>query len=470
MEEKKPRKEPLSIDSIVERVTKGLIPSTDGESTYKPIHLKASSKFIQELQTGEWVYNIIHAVPTVGKTTYEFLEKLSSQLVSSGKANEGLNELARRLRDDLSEEDVNALFREYKDSDLKNHLNNPINIVIIDRLKSFGLDHIQRIHLQLQRQYTSLYSLLGQIKPLEEKIGSGRLSENDRYAYLNARRQYIGRVAGIIKKIEEERKAVSIILSSGIPGIEAGYQKENYPFIERGNVSLEQFDPELKERYHEYQEEFEEALEKNNPDTIVSGFMGLESCSFRQNDVARSLVGRKSVGTKYFSSFAREFYYQDDVFAKDLFTMVSDSVAVVGSYYQNFNASNFEAFRYYQDIMGRYGKGMISPEKVVSSIQSIAQESYDNLERVVDESSSIIDVSEIRSNLGSLIKNPIDILSLPEMNALPKDDRDRLLFAFASCTFAVQVATLMDHKYSSLTAQDMVRDSEKDPGDKGKVY
>ena len=198
--------------------------------------------------------------------------------------------------------------------------------------------------------------------------------------------------------------------------------------------------------------------------------MGLESCSFRQNDVARSLVGRKSVGTKYFSSFAKEFYYQDDVFAKDLFTMVSDSVAVVGSYYQNFNASNFEAFRYYQDIMGRYGKGMISPEKVVSSIQSIAQESYDNLERVVDESSSIIDVSEIRSNLGSLIKNPIDILSLPEMNALPKDDRDRLLFAFASCTFAVQVATLMDHKYSSLTAQDMVRDSEKDSVDKGKVY
>ncbi len=461
-EVKKPveEKKPSSVQEILDKVTNNLFQKPQGSRGYQPTNLQASKKFEKELQSGEWVYNIIHYVPSIGKATTAFLEKISEKLLSSGRINEGLREIERRMQNDLTEEEMDTLFREYRSSDsLKTQYQNPVNRVVLDKLKNYGLERIHKIHRMISKNSLELYSLLGQMKALEEQIASAKLGEEERYAFHTMRKQLIVQAADVIQKIQEGRKAAGVILKSGIPGIEQEYQEDQYPLLAFGNKSLAGFDSELQQRYFDYQKEYQDALASNDAEGIVMGFMGIESCKYENTDVARSLVGRRSIGSKYFTSYAKENGYPDDSFARDLFASIALPKAVV---YARYDGAKCREINYsLEDVIERFGKKNLAPKRVVDEVAVVARSSYDTLARALDDVIPKLDptlypISEIRAAINSIANRPSALgdmkQDLPEMKAiesLPKDARDILLNAIASCAYSVQVAGIMDSKYGN---------------------
>ncbi len=470
------------VEEILSKITNSLGEPVEEEvKAYRPMHLKASKKFIQELQSGEWVYNVIHYVPTVGKATYEFLENLSHDLMNSGFGNEGLKELDKRMKSLLSEEDMDTLFKEYSSSSLKKHFNNPVNRVIIGRLKDYGMDRIQKIDQSLQKDYLELYSLLGQVKSLETKIGSGKLLEEERFAYHNARKKLMESASYCIRGIMESRKAAEVLLSTEIPGIKQAFEEGNYAFIRGGMRDVNALDSELKQRYHEYHQEFEDALGNGDVEAIVSGFLGSESCFFKRPDVARSLVGRRSVGTKYCSSFAEEYHFHDDEFMRDMFTSVAVSSAIVRARYHA--DAKGEVAHSLQDIMNRYGRGAVQADQALEEVAIVARSAYDSLDKTIGDVVESLDPSKydrraIRSTMVAL-SNRAEALgdmneSLPEMtvvSSLPNDAREALLSEIGSYALAVLVASQMDQKYYKKSSlNDMLREVPKVEESSTKVY
>ena len=81
------------INEINKKLSKGLaITKTDGKA-YKASNIKVAENFRNELQSGNYLYNIVHLVPAVVKVPVQFLTKVS------GKIRYNKNALILPLRD-----------------------------------------------------------------------------------------------------------------------------------------------------------------------------------------------------------------------------------------------------------------------------------------------------------------------------------------------------------------------------------
>ena len=78
-----------------------------------------------------------------------------------------MKELEKRL-EELSDEELEILFEEYKGSQLKTDMNNQINPLILERLRQFGLAKVTQNNERILKNYSKLFILLGQVRALEK--------------------------------------------------------------------------------------------------------------------------------------------------------------------------------------------------------------------------------------------------------------------------------------------------------------
>ena len=321
------------VEAILYKLTKDLNIHKKDSKRFQASNIKVSKRFVNELKSGNYLYNIVHIVPSVGKATIGFFQKLSSKLLLTKRAKESIIELRRRTYEDLTDEELEVLFHEYRGNQLKTDMNNQINPIILDRLKDYGMRKVRLLNESIQNNYRLLFTCLGEIDALDEEIEDGKLFLEDKKKYVLEKEEILSTCKDAVLCILKDREEANNLLSGGIHGLEEDFKAVQTKLSYAGMrfAKDKDFNNDLQSVLAEYGQALNNAISMDDKKGIVDNFIKLESCYFNNTDIDSSMFGKRSVGAKYYSPLAEEFDYRDDPFIRDLFTTVAITSATVSA-------------------------------------------------------------------------------------------------------------------------------------------
>lgn len=321
------------VEAIIDKLTNDLDIRKSDCKNFKFKNIKASEILKSELKSGNVWYNVVHFVPTLGKTTFTFLRKLGSSLMSTERGQKSMAELNRRLNEELSTQELEVLFNEYRGSQLKTDMNNQINELVLDKLREYGLTKVENMNQNIKDAYSQLFSLIGQIRVIENAFQEENVDDKLKEELRKERKELVDKAASYVKIILVNRKDANNLLSGGVHGLEEDFKavatKLSYVGMRFGKSN--DFDNELQHILGKYGQGLNDALAKKDNEAIVNNFMGLESCYYDNTEIAKSIFGKRSVGDKYYSPLAEQFDYRDDPFIRDMFTSVTMLSAIASA-------------------------------------------------------------------------------------------------------------------------------------------
>ena len=352
------------VEEIIANLTKGLNIHAKDAKKFNASNVKVAKGFKQELSSGNYLYNVVHFVPAVIKFPISLIRKIYNAATLGTRARGAMQIFKTRL-EKLSEEELEVLFENYKGSQLKTDMNNQINPLILDRLRKYGLAKVEKLNETIKKDYKILFVKLGKIKALEHEL-AGDIGSGEKDVLEANRKELTREAADVIKEIIECRKEADNLLSSGVHGIEEDFKavstKLNYVGLRFGKNN--HFDNDLQEKLGNFGRNLNIAIENNNDEAIVQNFMGLESCYYKNTEIRGSIVGKRSVGTKYYTPLAEQFDYRDDPFIRDIFT----TAAVAGA-----TLSAINAFRTNQ-VIAEHNRQLAEHNRDVEEINRINDE------------------------------------------------------------------------------------------------
>ena len=319
------------VEEIIYKLTKGLDIHTKDAKRYTASNIKVASRFKNELKSGNYLYNIVHVVPATFKSGVSLFSKLTGKLMTSKRAREAMQELEKRVND-LTDEELEVLFEEYRGTQLKTDMNNQINAIILPKLKEFGMKKVQAYNVTLTNSYSTLFNDLGTINSIDEQLEEN--IDDELRSQLDAQRKDVyANASKEIRTIISTRNKANNLLSGGIHGLEEDFKavatKLSYAGMRFAKVS--NFDNELQMRLAHEGKALNTALFDKKDEEVVKHFIGLETLYHENTDVRSSVFGTRSEGAKYYSPLAAEFDYRDDPFIRDLFTTVSLTTATISA-------------------------------------------------------------------------------------------------------------------------------------------
>ncbi len=317
------------VEDILDKLTTDLDIRAKDCKRYQASNLRISKNFKDELHSGNYAYNIVHIVPATLKAGISFFRKLSGKLLTSARAEKAMKTIEERLST-LSDAELEVLFEEYKGTQLKTDMNNQINPLILSKLKEFGLAKVEVLNTQIRNDYIKLFTLLGQIKALEEKMTKSGKEDGS----LEAKRRELMKQASVhVQSIIDCRTKANNLLSSGVHGIEEDFKavQTKLSYVGMRFSKTNDFDTDLQHQLGLLGRRLNTAIAHKDDEAIVQNFMGLESCYYDNTEIRGSLAGKRSVGSKYYSPVAEQFDYRDDPFIRDLFTTVAVTSAAVSA-------------------------------------------------------------------------------------------------------------------------------------------
>ena len=324
-----PTKPRPHVEDILDKLTTGLDIRAKDCTRYRASNLKIAKGFKEELKSGNYAYNIVHVIPALLKAGIGFFRKLSGKLLTSARAKDAMKTIEDRLSK-LTDEELDVLFEEYKGSQLKTDMNNQINPLILDRLRQHGLARVDKLNDQIRKDYTVLFSLLGQIKALEERMKKSGKEKGS----LETQRQALMKQASVhVQSILENRKKADNLLSSGVHGLEEDFKAvaTRLSYVGMRFAKTNDFNNDLQHQLGLLGRRLNTALAEGDDEAIVQNFMGLETCYYENTEIRGSLAGKRSVGSKYYSPIAEQFDYRADPFIRDLFTTIAVTSAAVSA-------------------------------------------------------------------------------------------------------------------------------------------
>ena len=319
------------VEEIINKLMTGLDVQAKDAKRYTASNIKVASKFKNELKSGNYLYNIVHVVPATFKSGISLFSKLAGKLMTSKRAKDSMHELEKRVNN-LTEEELEVLFEEYRGSQLKTDMNVQINPLILPKLKEYGMKKVQAYNVSLTNCYSSLFNDLGTINSIDEQL-SGNIDDALRSQLEVQRKDIYAKAANEIRTIIDTRNKANNLLSGGIHGLEEDFKavatKLSYAGMRFAKVG--KFDNELQKKLAHEGKGLNTALYEKNDEAVVKHFVGLETLYHENTDIRGSVFGTRSEGAKYYSPLAAEFDYRDDPFIRDLFTTVSLTTATISA-------------------------------------------------------------------------------------------------------------------------------------------
>ena len=501
---KEEEKEKAIIPTYEEVCNKLIVPTSNSNAQrFTPTNIQTSDEFKEELRRGDWVYNIVHFASIVRQASSELLQKLSKTFTSSGQEAEYQKDFQHKV-DSLTDEEMEVLFKEYKDS----RAFSQVNQILIRRLQEYLLDKLSVLDTKIVDQYDSLYVLLGQIRVLEESLATDGLNSRDKNDFMNERRSQLEKASMVVKEIIECRQEALKLVDSSILDdfIEI---REKLPFISM--PYREDLTQEVQKRIPEYQEALEEALQKDDSENIVSNFMGLESCYFEKSDVATRMVGSRSVGMKYFSPVVDEFLYKDDSFVRDFLQVFATNSALIHGAREakiytvgesikkdspqnvdqnelNLTEWNLKVSTGASEIAPsiertiiQYGSGILAKEEALMDLENIVHIAQSQLIQVVNEILALLkpysmnhptfDYNRVEDALESIIAHPEYAISLDsvskdviseELFGLPKSLLESLISAASDVALVTHTYHHMAQIHANVQTEEDIFSQDSD--------
>ena len=317
---------------IIEKLTEGLEIHTKDTKRYQASNIKVADSFKKELQSGNVLYNIAHFAVAGIKGLSALIMKISGKLMLSARAKDTVKELEKRVNE-LTEEELEVLFEEYKGSYLKQDMNTQIISMILPRLKAFGLEKVSTLNANNKIHYSNLFISLRRIDIINEQLKDSNLSPAIRTQLENELEELYHSSAILVRKIEENRKQANDLLSGGVHGLEEDYKATltKLSYVGKRFAAVENFDTELQAELGKYGQGLNSSMAEGDDRGIVENFINLEKTYAENTAIKEGRVMSRSVGKKYYSPLVEEFDYRDDPFIRDILITFALGSAVVSA-------------------------------------------------------------------------------------------------------------------------------------------
>lgn len=322
---------------VIRKITKDLdIKKKDGKR-YRASNIKVWQTFKDELKSGNYIYNVVHFVPAVVKAGMNFIRKIAAEIMLKKRGREVTKEMNARLNGksenkeyNLTEADLEVLWQHYKGRNLRADMNNQINPIIIQRLREYGLQKVNKINEEIKTNYLAVIAASDEIdkqKAKLEKMPEGKAKEIEKEKLKSLYKV----AAKSVRLIEDKRKEADDLLSNGVHGIEEDFKavesKMNYIGLRFSKQN--DFDNELQDMLAAAGKRINTAKAKENDKELFEAFIDYEKIYYENTEVKGSIAGRRSTGKKWYSPLAEMMDYRDDPFIRDLFTTVATVSAAI---------------------------------------------------------------------------------------------------------------------------------------------
>ena len=130
------KKQKRTISEIINEISNGLEVNSEELEYYRASNIKISNKFKEEIKSNNILYKLKVVSSRIISAAGLFLLKLSSKILCSRNTINAIQQIKARI-DQLSQEDLETLFKEFNDSSLKNEIPNAVLIAIEKKLQEY---------------------------------------------------------------------------------------------------------------------------------------------------------------------------------------------------------------------------------------------------------------------------------------------------------------------------------------------
>jgi len=467
-ERKEEEKEEISYNSVIDKLTVNV----PNKENYEAVNLTASKEFLEDLGKDNVLFNIIYSHSAERKASSNLIRHLTENFNNTSI----MKEYENRIKS-LTDAELKVLLQEYKDSQTVNQ----INPKIISYLKNSFSDDLGEYESSIQRDYASLFHIIGKVKALEESLVFSELEKESKDAFIKERKRLIDQASSLAKNMIETREKVNSFMEKS-SYLDFSEMKETYPYIA---MRYKEIDSKKKDDSNKIEKNLEKALKENNKEAVVAEFLNLESCYYNDKNINPSLTGSHSIGVKYYNMLANQFGYRNDEFIQKLFMMIagfsSEIHDITKQRIQDINSnsllqqSNIEMDHWdcdnsvfkedsykLDEVLMQYETNRIGQEEVTTYLEQYAEEAQRKLIGVVNEIINAlkdlsekypdIDLVSIQEKLETIIVHPEFIctrnlentdIMLGNLKNLPKEMLVSLTYASSVARYAIEVKNNM---------------------------
>lgn len=302
-------------------------------SRYRRCNLKVSQNFKKELQSGNTLYNIVHVVPAVIKASTQLLAKISGKIMLGEDAKTMVETLQQRM-DNLSYNDLETIFKEYRGNRVnQERYPQVLNMVIEQKISEYILGKVTKINENIERCYRNVFYADNLIKSIDDNLRKGKLSNEEKLARLEQRRECLQRAAESIKYIRKAKIEADNLLSGGLHGLsedmKAAASKLNC--VGMRFTKNHDLDNDLEDALLKCEKAENKAIADGNDELLLNSFIQNELLLSSNTEISYSIFGKRSVGKKYYSPLAEQLNYNNDPFIRDLFTTIAVATSAISA-------------------------------------------------------------------------------------------------------------------------------------------
>lgn len=334
-----PRKETPSkkgLITIINELTKGLELQKSTGKKYTASNIKVSKQFIEELKSGNVLYNIVHVIPTIVKSVVSSLGKLYSKITLSKQQKQNMKTLQERI-ENMPEEDLMTVYNEYRGSRvIQERFPSAINVLLQQRIGKFALENLTRLNNENIQGYQTIFNDYAQVQALNDAMANPNITPQERQALINQKNQLLSGKIQLIQKVRDNYIEANQWMSGG----EHGFTEDMKAAASKLSITGKRFakdhdlNNELLEREAALEQAENNAIAHNNAEQAMKAFIGMEQLLSSETEIENSIFGKRSTGEKYYTPLAQQLDYRDDPFVRDIFT----TMAVVGAGVSAYNA------------------------------------------------------------------------------------------------------------------------------------
>ena len=321
----KPEEKPIvTLDRILADLTKGLDFEKGDDWKFTAANIRVNENFKKKVCTGNVLYNIVALAPSVISYPFQVIHKGIGKLAYKKKIDERIVALEDRLRN-LSEEELEVLYNQYKGGNLRNFQKMPIvNTIIQARIAGWVNGKVKRINAKMVAIYNTILNDFKRMTEIQKLATNENISEDELYelnqeygALLYGKADLIKEYISLQNEKLDYEVGGKVGYSESIKAYKTGMSQAGFRFRKVPKES-----DELNELQAQAYEEEIRGVANNDDALALSGFLKREKLLKDNTEIKEGLLMDRDVGLRSYNPLVKPLNYDKDPFVSDLMRTV----------------------------------------------------------------------------------------------------------------------------------------------------
>ena len=306
------------------------------------------------LSYGNYLYNLTSIAPTIIGVIPNVMMKLAGKIMLTRKAKENIR-IVRENLDNLSDEDLEVLYREFRGDAVVN-LRGAAAVTglikeAVERYQERRYIAPKRAEMKITyAKILSDYETIENNKVLIHQITSGTMSSTDAQTLIeklgvanltqavalletrnnrlmSTKAQEIGRVRELGRELQPELSGGKHGFAEDVRATDSKMNLQGRRFAKDISTGAAQ---EIMAAMGQLQDAEAAAIERGDNETALTAFIKLETTQARESKMEGSIFGKRDTGVYHYHPIPEELDYRPDPFVRNVLTTVTTAAIVKG--------------------------------------------------------------------------------------------------------------------------------------------